>query len=866
MRILFVLLASVSALLAQSSSTARHIGWGPNPPASCSPLSGDVFFKTTATVGMYQCTATNTWSYVGSGGGTGTVTSVGTSGPITGGPIVGSGTITCPTCTTNAAAATANRVMIGGGLQAISALGSAGTTTTVLHGNAGGAPTFGQIVNGDITNATIDLTAKVTGLLPKANGGLGLDPTSLTGVIQMTAGVPSIVSGTSSNCVLVDGTSGPCGTPGAVTFTGSQVADALVTRAGSSNVVQNPFSGATLDTSGNMNVTSLTAGAGGGLAGTLKLGQGTAPGSPAAGFMFITVPSSVTAYTITMPGAQGTGALTNDGAGNLSWSPGGGGSGDVSSNTSVSVNSELALFNGTSGKSIKRATGSGVALLVSGVLSTVATTGSGTDCFLGDGTFGACPGGGGGVSFTGTQTANAFVTNSSSNVIKTPSTSATLDTSGNASFSSVSTTGGACPGCAGFWQFGQGTTNTPDTNVILIQAPTSVPSSYTWTLPGADAAGAILSNGSGVLSMVATSGSGNLLRGTTTGSSTDCFLGNATFGACPGGSSIPNLSQDADGTVKAAKSLTWAAAYAPTYNAGGTTTCDWSQSNVCQVTMSGGNTTLAFSNTHGSGLYMIRWVQDTTPRTFTAPGGSSGLIQPDPTSGSITEQLISYAGATYYGGAASVPTSGWEGIDAKESSAATARSGYDLMWADLTAHRWKMINNGGSADTVAGLADLSGYAPLANPTFTGTPAAPTASGGTNTTQLATTAFVHGEVATLGTATKIRTCELHIWGSGTSQVLQDGDDEAASCYNDFGATETVTAVRCWANAGSPTILPAVTGGSNLLTGNLTCGTASWASGTLNGTPTLASAGTIDGNIVTAGGTATNIRIEITLTRP
>ena len=32
-------------------------------------------------------------------------------------------------------------------------------------------------------------------------------------------------------------------------------------------------------------------------------------------------------------------------------------------------------------------------------------------------------------------------------------------------------------------------------------------------------------------------------------------------------------------------------------------------------------------------------------------------------------------------------------------------------------------------------------APLASPTFTGTPAAPTASAGTNTTQVATTAFV-----------------------------------------------------------------------------------------------------------------------------
>lgn len=50
---------------------------------------------------------------------------------------------------------------------------------------------------------------------------------------------------------------------------------------------------------------------------------------------------------------------------------GGGGSGDTSSNTATSVDSEVALFSGTTGKLIKRATGSGVATLASGVLGTV---------------------------------------------------------------------------------------------------------------------------------------------------------------------------------------------------------------------------------------------------------------------------------------------------------------------------------------------------------------------------------------------------------------------------------------------------------------------------------------------------------------
>jgi hypothetical protein len=122
-----------------------------------------------------------------------------------------------------------------------------------------------------------------------------------------------------------------------------------------------------------------------------------------------------------------------------------------------------------------------------------------------------------------------------------------------------------------------------------------------------------------------------------------------------------------------------------------------------------------------------------------------------------------------------------------------------------------------------------------------------------------------EVTTAVGTSRTRACELHIWGTGASSVLQDTDDEAASCFNVFGVTETITAVNCRADAGSPTVTPVVTGGGAILTGALTCGTASFAAGTLSGTPTVASAGSIDANITTAGGTATNIRLVFTLTR-
>jgi len=59
---------------------------------------------------------------------------------------------------------TANALVLGGGATATpTPMGSLGTTTTVLHGNVAGAPTFGAV----------SLTADVSGTLPVANGGTG---------------------------------------------------------------------------------------------------------------------------------------------------------------------------------------------------------------------------------------------------------------------------------------------------------------------------------------------------------------------------------------------------------------------------------------------------------------------------------------------------------------------------------------------------------------------------------------------------------------------------------------------------------------------------------------------------------------------
>lgn len=54
---------------AQFSSTAAHIIYGTSLPSVCKPGTGDVFFKTSATVGPYYCSAANTWTFIGAAAG-----------------------------------------------------------------------------------------------------------------------------------------------------------------------------------------------------------------------------------------------------------------------------------------------------------------------------------------------------------------------------------------------------------------------------------------------------------------------------------------------------------------------------------------------------------------------------------------------------------------------------------------------------------------------------------------------------------------------------------------------------------------------------------------------------------------------------
>lgn len=91
-----------------------------------------------------------------------------------------------------------------------------------------------------------------------------------------------------------------------------------------------------------------------------------------------------------------------------------------------------------------------------------------------------------------------------------------------------------------------------------------------------------------------------------------------------------------------------------------------------------------------------------------------------------------------------------------------------LVSADNSEYVWTSASSSGSAsdwEKLGVTVDLSAYATLASPAFTGTPTAPTAASGTNTTQLATTAFVKNAID--GISGVVKTASGTIGTSATS---------------------------------------------------------------------------------------------------
>lgn len=139
----------------------------------------------------------------------GTGLSSGTSGGVLG--------FTATTTMASSVALTANNIVLGGGAGATpTPLGSLGTTTTLLHGNAAGAPTFGAIVTADLpTTAVTPASYTYSSLTVDATGRLTAASSGVAPVTSVTGTAPIASSGGTTPAISLNDTAV---TPGSYTY------------------------------------------------------------------------------------------------------------------------------------------------------------------------------------------------------------------------------------------------------------------------------------------------------------------------------------------------------------------------------------------------------------------------------------------------------------------------------------------------------------------------------------------------------------------------------------------------------------------------------------------------------------------------
>ena len=142
----------------------------------------------TGSTALVQNPATGQFVIIPAGAGSGTVTNIVTTGPITGGPITTTGTIACATCTVTVAS--------GAKALATGAIGSAACTTA--------------------QTATATGTLTTDAIIVSFNG----DPTAVTGYVPLTTGMLAIIpypTADTANFKVCNNTSASI-TPGAITL------------------------------------------------------------------------------------------------------------------------------------------------------------------------------------------------------------------------------------------------------------------------------------------------------------------------------------------------------------------------------------------------------------------------------------------------------------------------------------------------------------------------------------------------------------------------------------------------------------------------------------------------------------------------
>ncbi len=282
-------------------------------PATCT--TGELAFVTAATAGqaIYECDSANHWTQqAGGGGGSGTVTSVATTSPISGGTITGTGTLTCPTCVTSASALSTFGVVLGAGSQASKILANPGQDGLVLQNHIGSDPTW-------VSSVALGSTGLATGLISFLGSASGIGQITVAANAGGATFILPLADGTSGQPLLSGGTGSPVTwggltVPNGGTGLATVTSNAITKGNGASAMV---VSGCLIDSSNNLSCPgTLTSGTGSGFAGTIDVTQGTAVGSFPANTASIYAPTSIaTSYQWVMPAADAAGAIVSSGAG-----------------------------------------------------------------------------------------------------------------------------------------------------------------------------------------------------------------------------------------------------------------------------------------------------------------------------------------------------------------------------------------------------------------------------------------------------------------------------------------------------------------------------------------------------------------------
>lgn len=340
-------------------------------------------------------TALPSWSTVT---GTGTLTSLGIAVPAfmtsTGGPITTAGTITLgfsgalPVAdggTNSTTPLSGSSIMVSDGTHIVQ--GSAGTTTTVLHGNASGAASFSAVA----------LATDVSGTLGIANGGTGsgtapgafaaLAPLATLGDTLYESGSgPTVLPGNTVNQAYFlqqQGTGTVSAAPAWGPITAGQIPN-LPASVLTSGLLQTNRGGWGIDVSAAANG-AIGIGTGSGIA--LGVPTGTSPvvvttGSGTLNFSLatVTVPnggtgqSTLTPYAPLFAGTTSTGALQQTALGTAGWVLTSNGPGALA--TMQAPSGGVASLNGLTG-ALNIAAGTGITVTPSGTTVTITATGGG---------------------------------------------------------------------------------------------------------------------------------------------------------------------------------------------------------------------------------------------------------------------------------------------------------------------------------------------------------------------------------------------------------------------------------------------------------------------------------------------------------